>query len=106
LRTVGKHCFASRHPIDQPVQNTICVDEICASCKFTLNERRRQRNRIGDNLLEDLKLEDGASFRNFGRITNIAFEAAINDMLQNIKLQCIVAWPYFEHLPRRYLTID
>jgi hypothetical protein len=78
-----------------------CVDEVCASCKFLLNERRRQINRTGDSLLEDLKLENGAGFRKFGRITSIDFEAATYYMLQNIKLHCIVVWPYFEHLPRR-----
>jgi hypothetical protein len=60
-----------------------CVAGVCTAHVFLVHERRRRRNlrrwwtrhflnkdtRYGENLLADFKLEDGAGFRNFVKMT-------------------------------------
>jgi hypothetical protein len=100
-QTVEEHCFASIYPTDQPVQNmsySECVGGICAAYVFLLNERRRRRNQrrwwtrhflnegtwYGENILAYLKLEDGAGFRNFVRMTVSDFEILLQIISCNI----------------------
>jgi hypothetical protein len=94
-----------------------CVAGICAGYVFLLHERWRRRHRrlwwarhflkdranYGDNILADLKVEDGAGFRTFVRMTPTDSEV----LLQMIGCKIssfsvgILACPHSEHLLER-----
>lgn len=97
---ISKHCFASTHQYQRNVyyyyslsvrkkmsNETIAAAGICASYIYFNNSKVKKKTRrwwqrkflekgfyYGENIMAELKLEDGSGFRNFLRMTTCDFE--------------------------------